>query len=73
MEKAQKKNVKDYLSGSDGLENALDRIAGAENVDDQVEKEIQQYWVNRIEEAEKSNPAEAARLRRLMEFLEITG
>lgn len=54
------------------FEDALDRIAAADNVNEQARIEIQQYWLKRIYNAvNNNNTEEAKRLKKLAQLLEI--
>lgn len=53
--------LEEHEKNEDSIDLALDRITEADDVDDQVEREIRRYWNDRV----KTGRKDKSRLRRL--------
>lgn len=53
--------LEEHEKNEDSIDLALDRITEADDVDDQVEREIRRYWNDRL----KTGRKDKSRLRRL--------
>jgi len=54
--------LEEQEKNEDAIESVLDRIAEAEDVDDQVEREIRRYWNNRVNVAKNKGLVKRLRL-----------